>query len=250
VLDIAGDVRTGVILRRAGQRLRDVDRAVLRIASVERVCVREPRIRLLQARTDRNGVITPVRTLIARAITAAGGLVEEASVVVPDTESFNAALCDATVDAVIALGGTGSGQSDASVHTLARLGGVDIHGVALSPGGTAALGRVGARPVLLIPGRFDAALAVWLVIGQPLLTRLAGLLDEHPSSEATLTRKVASSLGMTEVIPVRIHNGAADPLASGYWPLTAIAAADGWILVPPDSEGYPAQSKVVVRAWP
>jgi len=129
-------------------------------------------------------------------------------------------------------------------------GGVDIHGIAVSPGETAAFGRVGARPVLLIPGRFDAALAVWLVIGWPLLARLSGLREEQPTSAATLTRKVASSLGMTEVIPVRVHDGAADPLASGYWPLAAVAAADGWILVPPTVEGYPAFGKVVVRAWP
>ena len=245
-----GDVRAGVILRRAGQRLRDIDRSVLAIAGVERVSVREPRIRLVQARTDSDGVIAPVRGLIARAITAAGGLVEETSATAPHAESLSAALSDATADAVIAFGGTGSGHSDTSVHTLARLGGVDIHGIAVSPGETAALGRVGARPVLLIPGRFDAALAVWLVIGRPLLARLSGLREEQPTSAATLTRKVASSLGMTEVIPVRVHDGAADPLASGYWPLAAVAAADGWILVPPDSEGYPAFGKVVVRAWP
>ena len=250
VLAADGDVRAGVILRRAGQRLRNVDRAVLAIAGVERVCVREPRIRLVQARTDRDGVIAPIRGLIARAITAAGGLVEEASVPAPHAGSLSAALGDPTADAVIALGGTGSGHSDASVHTLGRLGGVDIHGIALSPGETAALGRVGARPVLLIPGRFDAALAVWLVIGQPLLARLSGLREEQATSTATLTRKVASSLGMTEIIPVHVHDGAVDPLASGYWPLAAIAAADGWILVPPDSEGYPAFGKVVVRAWP
>jgi molybdopterin biosynthesis enzyme len=250
VLNSDDDVRAGVILRRAGQRLRDVDRTVIAIAGVERVCVREPRIRLVQALTRSDGVIAPVRGLIARAITAAGGMVEESSAAVPHAESLSAALSDASADAVIALGGTGGGHSDASVHTLARLGGVDIHGIALSPGETAALGRVGARPVLLIPGRVDAALAVWLVIGQPLLARLSGLREEQPTSAATLTRKVASSLGMTEVIPVRVHDGAADPLASGYWPLAAIAAADGWILVPPDSEGYPALGNVVVRAWP
>ena len=37
--------------------------------------------------------------------------------------------------------------------------------MALSPGETAAFGFVGERPVLLIPGRLDAALAVWLMSG-------------------------------------------------------------------------------------
>ena len=33
-------------------------------------------------------------------------------------------------------------------------------------------------------------------------------------------------------------------------PLSALAQADGWILIAPDSEGYPEQSDVVVRPWP
>jgi len=49
---------------------------------------------------------------------------------------------------------------------------------------------------------------------------------------------------------VRLSDGMADPLASGYLPLAAIAVADGWILVPSHSEGYPGSAEVVVRPWP
>ena len=109
---------------------------------------------------------------------------------------------------------------------------------------------MGTRPVLLIPGRLDAVLAVWLVIGQRLLARLSGCSEEQAASAAKLTRKVASPLGMSEVVPMRLRDGAADPLAFGYWPIAAIAAADGWILVSPGSEGYPADHEVMVRPWP
>jgi molybdopterin molybdotransferase len=61
---------------------------------------------------------------------------------------------------------------------------------------------------------------------------------------------VASSLGLAEVIPVRCSGGQVEPLASGYLSLAAIANADGWILVPPDSEGYPAGATVTVRPLP
>src|SRR5258705_593758 len=99
------------------------------------------------------------------------------------------ALQDENADAVIVIGGTGSGRNDTSVTTLARLGRVEAHGVALSPGETAAFGFVGARPVLLVPGRLDAALAVWLMLGRPLLARLAGAIVETPTTKAALTRK-------------------------------------------------------------
>ena len=32
--------------------------------------------------------------------------------------------------------------------------------------------------------------------------------------------------------------------------MQALARAEGWILVPADSEGYPPGARVVVRPWP
>jgi molybdopterin biosynthesis enzyme len=134
-----------------------------------------------------------------------------------------------------------------SVATLARAGRLEFHGVGLSPGETTAFGFVGARPVLLIPGRIDAALAAWLVIGRPWLARLSGRSEAETPVMAELSRKVVSALGIAEVVPVRVQDGAATPLASGYLSLAALSGADGWILVPAESEGYPAGTPVAVR---
>jgi molybdopterin biosynthesis enzyme len=241
VLAIDADIRAGTILRRAGERLRAIDEVILAAAGVAHVMVREPRIHLVQARAGSDTVLEAACALLARAIAAAGGSVLSGEL---------AAALDGNADAVIAIGGTGSGRNDASVRTLARLGRVEMHGIALSPGETAAFGMVHARPVLLIPGRIDAALAVWLAIGCPMLARLSGSRDDTQAATARLTRKVASPLGLAEVVPVRIRAGAAEPIASGYWPLDAIAQSDGWILVLPDSEGFPAGAEVVVKPWP
>ncbi len=53
------------------------------------------------------------------------------------------ALARDEADAVIAIGGTGGGRDDESVRTLARLGRVEAHGIAVSPGETAAFGFAG-----------------------------------------------------------------------------------------------------------
>jgi hypothetical protein len=42
----------------------------------------------------------------------------------------------------------------------------------------------------------------------------------------------------------------AEPIASGFWPLAAIAQADGWISVGAESEGFPGGAEVAVRAMP
>ena len=164
--------------------------------------------------------------------------------------SLDTALTDRQTDAIIAVGGTGSGRHDSAVSTLARLGRVEVHGVAVSPGETAAFGFIGAKPVLLIPGRLDAALAIWLTIGRHLVAKLAGGVVEDVSAMLPLKRKVTSTIGLTELIPVRSSGGMAEPLASGYLSLQALAQSDGWIVVPADSEGCPAGSQIAVKPWP
>jgi hypothetical protein len=39
-----------------------------------------------------------------------------------------------------------------------------------------------------------------------------------------------------------------EPLASGYFPLQALMRAQGWLLVPPESEGF--QSGATVDMYP
>jgi molybdopterin molybdotransferase len=235
-----GDRRVPVL--REGQRIGRAQAAVLAAAGVERLYVCAPRVRVIGI--GRDPVIDAAAGFVAGDIGAVGG------VVLPDGTALDAALTDIGADAVVAIGGTGSGRNDASVVTLARLGRVEAHGIALAPGETVAFGMVGQRPVLLLPGRLDAALAAWLVIGRRLMARLCGSIEEEPAVKARLARKVASTLGLAEVIPVRLREGAADPIASGYVPLSALAQADGWILVPADSEGYPPGAEVMIRRWP
>jgi molybdopterin biosynthesis enzyme len=243
VLAAGADVGGGVVLRRAGEVVRAADRAAFAVAGIAEVAVREPRICVAPARAGNDAVVAAAADLIDAAIAAAGGRSRRTAGDLPSV------FADQDVDAIIVIGGTGRGRNDASVRALAAAGRVDVHGVALMPGETAAFGMLGPRPVLLMPGRLDAALAVWLTLGRHLLARLASLADDAPGRTAVLARKHASPLGLTELVPVRTNDGQAEPIASGYWPVQALGQANGWILVPSDSEGYPAGSEVVVRPW-
>ena len=247
VLAAGGDCDPAIPLRRAGDRLRATDLAAFAAAGLARVTVREPRIRVLPLRGS--GIVNAAARLIASDIERRGGAVR----LDEGGRGLDVALAAETADAVIAIGGTGSGRNDTSVHVLAREGRVAVHGLALAPGETAALGFAGTRPVLLLPGRLDAALAVWLVVGRRLLAALAASKrkDRAPGKTFTLARKVASTVGLAELVPVRrTAQGEAEPLASHYLPLSALTRSDGWILVPAESEGFAAGSSVQVRPWP
>jgi molybdopterin biosynthesis enzyme len=246
VLPAGADADGATALLHEGQRLGAVGAAALAGAQVSRIRIREPRLLVVRAGPRGDPIIDAAAALLARAIAATGGVALDD----PADEGLEQALRRGDADAVIAIGGTGSGRNDTSVTTLARLGRVKAHGIALSPGETAAFGMVGARPVLLLPGRIDGALAVWLLLGARLLARLAASREEPHAVSARLTRKVASNLGLAELIPVRLRDGQAEPLGSGYLPLKTIARADGWILVAADREGHPAGTAVMVRPWP
>jgi molybdopterin molybdotransferase len=246
VLPAGGDCDPGMPLRYAGDRLAITDLAAFSAIGLARITVREPRIRVLPLRGS--GIINAAARLLAADIERRGAAarLDEAG------RDFNGVLASESADAIVAIGGTGSGRNDTSVQTLAREGRVAVHGMALTPGETAALGFVGPRPVLLLPGRLDAALAVWLVVGRRILERLAAAKakESEPGVVLTLARKVASTVGLAEIVPVRRVAQNAEPLASKYLPLSSLGRSDGWILVPAESEGYSAGSQVQVRPWP
>jgi molybdopterin molybdotransferase len=242
VLPAGADCDAAVPLRRAGERLRAVDVAALAAAGVAQVSVRTPRLRVVAVRAD--PILNAAAQLIASDAARRGGTPDEANGALSD------ALADESTDAVIVIGGTGSGRNDTSVQTLARKGRLLVHGLALTPGETAAFGFAGTRPVLLLPGRLDAALGVWLTVGRWMLARLAAGDDSDPGSTATLARKVTSTVGLAEVVPVRRSGDNVEPLAAKYLPLSALTRSDGWMLVPADSEGYSAGARVQVRPWP
>jgi molybdopterin biosynthesis enzyme len=241
ILPVGADANAGTPLRKAGQRLRSSDVAALTVCDVERAKIREPRILLVRA--GANEKAEPSVTLIARAIEHAGGRVARSG-------NFEQSLTQDDCDAIFAIGGTGTGRDDTAVETLKKLGQMSVHGIALMPGNTAAFGFADECPVLLLPGRLDAAWSVWLAIGRPLLSRLSGETDEAPSFPAALSRKITSTIGIADLVLVRRDGNIIEPLASGYWPMQAIAKADGFIIVPAQSEGYAEGSIVAVRPLP
>jgi molybdopterin molybdotransferase len=247
VLAAGGDCDPAIPLRRAGDRLRATDLAAFAAAGLARVTVREPRIRVMALRGS--GIINAAARLIATDIERRGGAVslDEAG------RGLDVAFGSERIDCIVGIGGTGAGRNDSSVHVLEREGRVAVHGLALAPGETAALGFSGTRPVLLLPGRLDAALAVWLVVGRHLLAALAASKnkDSEATETLTLSRKVSSTVGIAELVPVRrTPEGQAEPLATRYLPLSSLTRGDGWILVPAESEGFAAGASMQLRPWP
>ncbi len=244
VLAAGEDSKPGPMLRRANEHLGDVDLAVLAACGISDLMMRAPRVHVACGSAARSVLIDAALAMLRRLLSKAGCTVSS------ESRSLEQALADDHADAVFAIGGTGSGRNDRSVDILARHGRVAAHGIATTPGETAAFGFTGKKPVLLMPGRLDAVLAAWIFIGRHVVARLAGTAVVPTAASMPLKRKVASAIGFTELIAVRCEGAVADPVASGYLSFAALMASDGWITVPASSEGFGAGAEVAVTPWP
>jgi molybdopterin molybdotransferase len=240
VLAAGGDHDGRVPLMHAGERVSPAQAAPLAVLGLSKINFRVPRVLVAAVRTD--AVLSAAAEFIKRDVQRHGGIAES-------MVGLDSAFADTSADLIVVIGGTGSGANDKSAAALADKGRLAVHGIALSPGETSGFGFIASRPVLLLAGRLDAAMAGWLMLGRFLLDRLGGTRGEHECAEtAMLTRKIASTVGLTEVVPVRRAGDKAEPLAARHWPLSAIARADGYVVILPDSEGSSAGS--AVRVWP
>jgi molybdopterin molybdotransferase len=232
-----GDIAEGTLIAEAGRRVLPRDLLIARAAGVEKINVRRPRLRIINIP---GGTITA--NLIAESARGAGAEVMFAEAISRDAAAVADAL-DADCDLLVTIGGSGVGRTDATIAALAKRGQVIAHGIALQPGRTSAISRIGKTPVIALPGAPDQALAAWWTLVLPALDRLTG---RRPRRTVTLplARKIASQVGIAEIVLLERNDGAFVPLAIGDLPLQIIARADAWLVVPGGSEGFAAGTEV------
>ncbi|HEU0082384.1 MAG TPA: molybdopterin-binding protein [Bradyrhizobium sp.] len=225
----------------AGRPVRPLDLLIARAAGLDRLAVRRPRLRLVDAPAATGNAVTA--QLIADSARAGGCEVICAEASGRNAPSIATAFDGDACDLFVTIGGTGVGRSDATVEAIAARGHVLAHGIALQPGRTMAIGRIGTTPLIALPGAPDQALAGWWMFALPVLDRLSGRVP-RPAMTLPLARKIASGVGIAEIVLLRRIDAAWMPLAVGDLPLEAIAGADAWLGVPGGSEGYAAATPV------
>jgi molybdopterin molybdotransferase len=234
--DVAGSER----LIEAGTWIEPLHLLILEAIGLKAVEVRQPLLRVVTAGATSLDTVSP---LLRRLIARAGGATE--AVRAQGVRDIVEAMRGGTADAVLVVGGSGFGRSDQSAAALALAGEVRAHGIAMRPGETTAVGSAAGRPVLLVPGRPEAALAAFLALGRPLIARLAGAQDLLPRRQVLL-RKIVSSIGLSEVVFARSRSDGVEPLGGAGLPLSRLVRADGIIVVEPESEGFRAGEEAEV----
>ncbi|MBR1208947.1 MULTISPECIES: molybdopterin-binding protein [unclassified Bradyrhizobium] len=239
------DIAAGRAVIAAGEPLLPRGLLLARVAGLELLRVRRPRLRIVNIC---NGQLTA--QLVADTARLAGVEIDYAEAA-PDVGAIANALEADGCDLIITIGGTGVGHTDAAVNALAARGALVAHGIALQPGRTTAVGRIGATPVVALPGAPDQAFAVWWTIALPVLDRLSGRRPRK-SLALPLERKIASGVGIAEVVLLTRRQGSQHGSQQGFWAalaigdlsLDAIARAEGLLIVPGAAEGFAAGTVV------
>jgi molybdopterin molybdotransferase len=237
---IGGELAQGSFVIAAGRRVRPLDLSLARAAGRQGLSVRRPRLAIVNIRASGAAVTAQ---LIAESACKAGATVALVEAAARDAGSIAKALGAGNRDMLITVGGSGVGRTDATIAALAERGEIVAHGIALQPGRTAAIGRIGMIPVVALPGAPDQALAAWWTLALPVLDRLSG---RQPRMTVTLplARKIASSVGIAEIVLLEKKNGSWMPLAVGELSLETVARADAWLVVSGGSEGFAAGAPV------
>jgi molybdopterin biosynthesis enzyme len=221
--------------------VRPLDLLIARAAGLKRLNVRRPRLSVVDIPASSGQAATAM--LISENGTAAGASVVCTNATARDAVSIARALDTGACDMLVTIGGSGVGRTDATIAALAQCGEVVAHGIALQPGRTAAVGGIGKIPVIALSGAPDRALAAWWTLALPVLDRLSGL---WPRGRVTLplARKIASSVGIAEIVLLEQIEDVWMPLAIGDLSLETIARADAWLVVSGGLEGFAAGTPV------
>ena len=150
---------------------------------------------------------------------------------------------------VLVSGGSSVGQEDHAPALLAEHGELPIHGIAMRPSSPTGMGRLDGRLVLLLPGNPVSCLCAYDFFAGRAIRVLGGRPADWPYRRVIrpLARKIVSTVGRLDYMRVRLVEGRVEPLAiAGASVLSSTTRADGFVLVPPDSEGYPPGAEVEV----
>ena len=143
---------------------------------------------------------------------------------------------------VVINAGSSAGRDDYTSSVIEEVGKVLTHGVAIKPGKPVVLGVVGHKPVIGIPGYPVSSALTFELFVKPLIDRMLGIKPkERQKVNVTLTKPLYSTLGMEEMIRVKIgrvgEKLVAAPLERGAGIIMSLVRADGIVKVPRLSEG-------------
>ncbi len=244
------DLVPGRELVAAGRRVSPADVALLSAAGISRVlCLPAPRVVIMSTgdelvpadREPEPGRLRDSNGPMLAAMVKATGGVPFLTGAVPDdeaalTEAFESNLGRA--DLFVCTGGASAGTRDLLADVIGRLGEVEAVKVAMRPGMPQVRGRIGATPVIGLPGNPVSSFVSFEVFVRPAIRALQGRRDVHrPTVVGRAAEPLHAPAHKRGYLRVRLSRDASGwtvrPTgAQGSHLISSIAQADGLAIVP------------------
>jgi putative molybdopterin biosynthesis protein len=154
-------------------------------------------------------------------------------------------------DLVIISAGSSAGTRDYTAGTIAELGEVLVHGVAMKPGKPAIIGRIRGKPVIGLPGYPLSAVTVLRELVAPLLAMYGLPAGPGETVPAALATTLASDLGVEEFTFLSLgwirDRWVAVPQGRGAGVQMSGVRANAYLAIGPEREGIEAGETVGAR---
>src|SRR5262245_51848994 len=258
---VGEDVPLGRTVLATGRVLRPQDLGLLSSIGVARIeVVRRPRVAIL---TTGDEILPPgskpegyrivdSNSVVLRALVFRDGGELLPARHLPDRPDEIRAVMMADWDVLLVSGGTSVGREDHAPKLVAELGELPVHGVAVRPASPAGVGFISGRPVFLLPGNPVACLCAYDLFAGGAVRRLGGRSDELPYRivERPVAGAIKSIVGRVEYVRVMDGPDGVCPVsATGASMLSSTVIADGFVLVPPDRDGFSVGERVAVYRY-
>ncbi len=153
-------------------------------------------------------------------------------------------------DIVIITAGSSAGIRDHTRETIAELGEILFHGVAMRPGKTLLCGNVQGKPVVGLPGQPIASITAWREVVMPLLEHWQYLVDQKEFHSVLAAEAITGNGGIDEFIPVSVVRIAGEEYVFTRPRSDAgqmqMVHADGILRIPSTKEGFSEGAQVTV----
>ena len=267
VRPIGEDIVAGEMLLPGRHRIRPIDVGVLLSGGITKIEVlSRPQVAIIPTGTEiiepdqepgEGDIIESNSRMFAALVSEMGGSPDRFDIL-PDDYDLLRDTVDKAVDShdmVIVNAGSSAGTEDFTVHVLRELGEVLVHGVAIKPGKPVILAIVRGKPVIGLPGYPVSAYIDFREFAAPVLQLFTGVSADSYGEEAqaVISKRLVSSLKHLEYVRVKVglvdDKLVASPLARGAGAAMSLVRADGFCLIPQNSEGVEAGDTVELSLY-
>lgn len=270
VRPIGEDIAAGEMLLPSHHRIRPVDIGVLLAGGILSLkAFKKPQVSIIPTGTEiimphenpaEGDIIDSNSGMFASMVKEAGGTPHRCGIVPDDYEQIKETVLREikNSDMVIINAGSSAGTEDYTVHVLREIGDVIIHGVAMKPGKPVILAIVQGKPVIGLPGYPVSAYLAFENFVEPVLQKISGSNrgswnTARKTVKAVLSKRIVSSLKHREYVRVKVgkvgDKFVCAPLARGAGAAMSLVRADGFCVIPQESEGFEAGETVDLELY-